>query len=266
MNNGLYEHLRVFVAIAQARSLTAASIATGIGQATISRQLQALEDYLGCRLFHRSTRSISLTEQGETYLPHALQILDMVSTADASVQDKKARLRGRIRVACSNGFGRKLLIPALPRWQQMHPDIKLELILSDQLSQVIEERVDLAFRLATLPDSNLVARPIGVSRRIVVASAAYLNKHGTVLEPAHLQKHQCILFAGAEHADVWRFNGPHGMSSTHVQGKLSLSTMDAIYDAVMASVLPSRQHGSGLGNCLMDRFVKSCQITRNRHK
>src|SRR5476649_1302046 len=156
MNNGLYEHMQVFAAIAQARSLTGASIATGIGQTTISRQLLALEKHLGCRLFQRSTRAITLTEHGEVFLRHTLRLLDGMSEAEASVQEQGAHLRGRLRVACSNGLGRKLLIPALPEWQRRHSDVQVELVLSDQVSQVIEERVDVAFRIAALSESNLV--------------------------------------------------------------------------------------------------------------
>jgi len=236
MNNGLYEHLAVFVAIAQARSLTGASIAIGIGQATLSRQLAALEQHLGCRLFYRSTRAIRLTEHGEAYLQYALRIMDLVNDAEVSVQDDKARLRGRLRVACSNGFGRKLLIPALAQWQQLQPEVQIELVLSDQVSPVIEERVDVAFRIAPLPESSLVARPLGISWRIVVASGDYLDRHGPVTEPAHLQRHQCLLFSGMDPAGIWPFTGPKGSASTHVHGRLTLSTVDALYDAVLAGL------------------------------
>jgi DNA-binding transcriptional ArsR family regulator len=121
MKNGLYEHLRVFVAIAQARSFTAASIRTGVGQTTASRQLAALEKHLGVRLLQRSTRSVTLTEQGEIYLQHALRMLEMNDEAEAALLDRGAQLRGRLRVACSNGFGRKLLIPTLERWMAQQP-------------------------------------------------------------------------------------------------------------------------------------------------
>ena len=161
MNNGLHEHLKVFVAIAQARSLTGASIATGIGQATISRQLAALERHLGCRLFQRSTRTISLTDRGEVFLQHALRILELTAQAEAAVQPQGAMLRGRIRVACSNGFGRRILIPTLAHWQRLHPQVEIELVLSDQVSQLIEERElldGLVVRL--LPDYTLPAQTI----------------------------------------------------------------------------------------------------------
>lgn len=236
MNNGLHEHLKIFVAIAHSRSLTGASIATGVGQATISRQLAALERHLGCRLFQRSTRSINLTERGEIFLQHALRILALTEKAEAAVQEPGAGLRGRIRVACSNGFGRKLVIPALASWQQIQPEVSVELVLSDRLSQLIEERVDVAFRIAPLRDSALIARPLGVFRRIVVASAAYLERHGPVATPAQLQHHQCLQYSGAEQPGVWQFAGPNGEVGVHTHSRLSFSTVDALYDAVLADL------------------------------
>src|SRR5476649_2788061 len=234
MNNGLYEHMQVFAAIAQARSLTGASIATGIGQTTISRQLLALEKHLGCRLFHRSTRAITLTEHGEVFLRHTLRLLEGMSEAEASVQEQGAHLRGRLRVACSNGLGRKLLIPALPEWQRRHSDVQVELVLSDQVSQVIEERVDVAFRIAALSESNLVARPVGSFERIAVAAPEYLQRAPPLTEPAHLEQHECILFSGMDDPDLWQFSGADGDAAVRVQGRLTLSSMDAIYEAVLA--------------------------------
>ncbi|HEX5682785.1 MAG TPA: LysR substrate-binding domain-containing protein [Ideonella sp.] len=236
MNSGLHEHIKAFVAIAQAGSLTGASISIGIAQATLSRQLAALEAHLGCRLFQRSTRAISLTEQGEVYLQHALRLLALNEEAESAVQQESARLRGRLRVACSNGFGRKLLIPALGQWMALHPQLRLELRLSDQLSQLIEDQVDVAIRIAPLQNSSLVARPVGVSRRIVVATPAYLRKHGPITSPAHLQQHQCLLFADAQQPGVWTFEGPQGKTSVRVDGRLMLSSVDALQDAVLCGL------------------------------
>lgn len=236
MNNGLLEHLEAFVAIAESGSVTAASIAMGATQATLSRQLAALEKHLGCRLLHRSTRAISLTQDGETYLQHALRMLELKREAESALQERGGRLRGRLRVACSNGFGRKILIPALRDWQKEHPQLSMELMLSDQLSQLVEDRVDVAFRMASLKDSNLVARPIGISRRIVVASPDYIRRHGRVETPEDLREHQCLIFTGAERPGVWDFKGSSGKVSVRVQGSLALSTVDALQDAVLAGL------------------------------
>jgi DNA-binding transcriptional LysR family regulator len=237
MNNGLLEHLEAFAAIAESGSVTAASIAMGTTQATLSRQLAALERHLGCRLLHRSTRAISLTHDGEIYLQHALRLLDLRREAESALQDPGGRLRGRLRVACSNGFGRKLLIPVLGEWQKEHPQLSMELMLSDQLSPLIEDRVDVAFRMAQLKESNLIARPIGTAQRIVVASPDYIRRHGRIRTPDDLPAHQCLIFTGTEHPGVWDFTGPDGkLASVRVQGRLALSTVDALQDAVLAGL------------------------------
>lgn len=236
MNNGLHEHLKAFVAIAEAGSFTTASIAMGIGQATLSRQLAALEKHLGCRLLNRSTRAVTLTDQGEIYLHHAQRMLQLNDEAEAAIQESAGRLRGTLRVACSNAFGRKLLIPSLPQWQEQHPQTHIELMLSDQRAHLIEDRVDVAFRLAPVEESTSIARPIGTSRRIVVASREYIKRHGAVREPNQLQRHQCIVFSGADRPRDWTFTAPEGETTVRVSGRLTLSTVDALQDAVLAGL------------------------------
>lgn len=235
MNNGLYEHLEIFLAIARAGSLTGASIATGIGQATISRQLAALEAHLGCKLFQRSTRAINLTERGEALLRHAERVADAMTEAQNAVQEK-GRLRGHIRIACTNGFAKMLLIPILPEWQTLHPEVSIELMVGDHLSQIIEERVDVAFRIGALPDSGLIARPIGSFEHIVVASRAYLQRHAPITRPEHLLGHQCLVYTGFEHPELWEFSGPEGQSAVRVPSRLRLSSFDSMYDAVQAGL------------------------------
>jgi DNA-binding transcriptional LysR family regulator len=236
MNNGLLEHIRAFVAIAQAGSITSASIVLNVGQATLSRQLAALEKHLGCRLLFRSTRALSLTDDGKAYLRHALRLLELNDEAEAAIQSSSARMRGRLRVACSNGFARKLLIPALAEWHVRHPLVHVELVLSDQLTQLVEDRVDIAFRTAPLQESGLVARAIGASRRIVVATPDYLRRHPPIRQPADLAVHQCIVFSGAERPNTWSFESGTGKVIVHVRGRLTLSTVDALQDAVLCGL------------------------------
>ncbi len=239
MKSGLLEHYRVFVTVAHSGSLTTAADVLGGGQPTISRQLAALERHLGCRLLHRSTRSLALTEKGRALLPHAEALLAAGDAALQAVHDPVHSLSGRLRVACSNAFGRRVLLPALPQWRRQHPQVQLELVLSDTLEPVVKAGIDLALRLGTPPSSGLVATRIGTSWSAAVASADYVRQHGLPQHPRELDRHDCITFKGAPR---WLFVDAAGHElAVPVHGHLAMSSMDALQDAVL----------SGLGIAMM---------------
>jgi LysR family transcriptional regulator for bpeEF and oprC len=243
MNGGYHEHLNSFVTIAKTGSLTRASVATGAGQSTLSRQLAALEKHLGCKLFHRSTRSIKLTEKGEIFLPHAERILQAAAAARELLHEGNAGFSGRIRVACSIAVARRLLIPALPRWQALHPAVSLDMAISDRVANIVEDQIDVAVRAGPLNNSSLIARPIGLMRRTAVASFDYLRKRQAPTEPEDLKRHDCIVFSGSAHPQQWDFVNARGTISVKVPSRLSVSTVDALYDVVRAglgiAVMPS---------------------------
>jgi DNA-binding transcriptional LysR family regulator len=242
MNTGLLEHYRVFVAIARAGSLTAAADVLGAGQPTVSRQLAALESHLGCRLLQRSTRFMSLTEKGRALLPHAEALVAAGEVALQAVKDHAPGLTGRLRVSCSNAVGRRVILPSLRAWQERHPLLELDLILSDALEPVVRKGIDVALRLGTPPPSNLVATRIGTSRSAAYASADYIARHGEPAHPADLAQHACITYAGVPSSGRWTFVDRAGREHTvPVAGRLSLSSVDALQDAVM----------NGLGIALM---------------
>ena len=243
MNNGYHEHLVAFVTIANSRSLTRASVATGIGQSTLSRQLAALEKHLGCKLFHRSTRSIKLTEKGEIFLPHAERILQAAADARDLVREANAAFTGRIRVACSIAVARRLLIPALPRWQALHPGVSIDMAISDQIASIVEDQVDVALRSGPLANSNLIARPIGLTRRIALGSFDYLRSRGSPVKCEDLKRHDCIVWSGADRPLRWDFTNTRETISVNVPSRLCVSSVDALYDAVRAglgiAIIPS---------------------------
>ena len=236
MNNGLLEHLQIFVAVAEAGSLTKASIKTGTPQATISRQLAALEKRLGCKLLRRSTRAVQLSVEGASYLQHALHMLQLNSEAEAALSDRVAGLKGSLRVACSNAFGRQLLIPALATWHRAHPHLQIELLMSDQISHLIAENVDVAFRLAPLKESRMVARTIATFDRVLVASKRYLQTHGPIRRLEDLRDQQCIIFSGGPQSKRWEFSSSAGIGRMDVHGWLSVSSLEAVRDAVLADL------------------------------
>ena len=264
MNSGYHEHLSAFVTIAKTQSLTRASAATGAGQSKLSRQLAALEKHLGCKLFHRSTRSIKLTEKGEIFLPHAERILQAAADARDLLHEGKAGFSGRIRVACSIAVARRLLIPALPRWQSLHPDLSLDMAISDRVSSIVEDQIDVALRAGPLTNSSLIARPIGLTRRIAVGSFEYLRSRGSPALPDDLKRHDCIVFSGAVHPQQWDFENARGTVSVKVPSRLSVSTVDALYDAVRAglgiAVMPSWFCKNALNDGSFVRILSDYQL------
>jgi DNA-binding transcriptional LysR family regulator len=264
MNSGYHEHLSAFVTIAKSQSLTRASAATGAGQSKLSRQLAALEKHLGCKLFHRSTRSIKLTEKGEIFLPHAERILQAAADARDLLHEGKAGFSGRIRVACSIAVARRLLIPALPRWQSLHPDLSLDMAISDRVSSIVEDQIDVALRAGPLTNSSLIARPIGLTRRIAVGSFEYLRSRGSPALPDDLKRHDCIVFSGAVHPQQWDFENARGTVSVKVPSRLSVSTVDALYDAVRAglgiAVMPSWFCKNALNDGSFVRILNDYQL------
>jgi DNA-binding transcriptional LysR family regulator len=244
--------------------LTRASAATGAGQSKLSRQLAALEKHLGCKLFHRSTRSIKLTEKGEIFLPHAERILQAAADARDLLHEGKAGFSGRIRVACSIAVARRLLIPALPRWQSLHPDLSLDMAISDRVSSIVEDQIDVALRAGPLTNSSLIARPIGLTRRIAVGSFEYLRSRGSPALPDDLKRHDCIVFSGAVHPQQWDFENARGTVSVKVPSRLSVSTVDALYDAVRAglgiAVMPSWFCKNALNDGSFVRILNDYQL------
>jgi LysR family transcriptional regulator for bpeEF and oprC len=264
MNSGYHEHLSAFVMIAKSRSLTRASAVTGAGQSTLSRQLAALEKHLGCKLFHRSTRSIKLTEKGELFLPHAERILQAAADAKELLHEGRAGFSGRLRVACSIAVARRLLIPALPRWQSLHPELSLDLDISDRIASLVEDQVDVALRAGPLANSSLFARPIGITRRVAVSSFDYLRTKGRPAEPNDLKQHDCVVYSGVANPHKWDFEHARGTVSVKVHSRLSVSTVDALYDAVRAglgiAVMPSWFCTNALADGSFVRFLSEYQL------
>lgn len=230
MKAGLLEHYRVFVAIARSGSLTAAADQLDSNQPTISRQLAALERELGAALFLRSSRSLSLSDAGRTLLPHAETLIATADAAAQALRDPAQALSGRLRVACSVAFARRVLLPALPAWQARHPQLKLELLAGDALLPVIKSGIDVALRLGEPADSNLVQTQLGASRSAVFGSARYLDLRGRPRTPAELASHACLLAPAT--ASPWRLANGEQEEAVVVRGSLTLSSVDLLRDAV----------------------------------
>ncbi|MEQ5776805.1 LysR family transcriptional regulator [Thalassospira sp. NFXS8] len=201
--------LECFRKIAERGSFAAAARDLNMSPGAITKQINALEDMLGIQLIARTTRRLSLTEAGETYLSRISLILDDMDDANETVRDLGHGPRGCVRIAAPTSFGVIKLAPAIARLLNTHPDLSVDLMLDDRLTDIIDEGFDIALRVSeTLADSSLIARRIGSYSRVLVASPAYLAKNNPITHPHDLLGHDCILFSSAQRTGLWHFTNP----------------------------------------------------------
>jgi DNA-binding transcriptional LysR family regulator len=199
--------MAAFVAVAELRSFTGAARRLGVSPPVVSRLIAALEKRLAIRLLQRTTRSVRLTDGGTRYLERARRILADVAEAEGAAQSEHTEPTGRLTLTASNLFGRLHVTPVLSRFRQRHPKVVAELILSDRNLNLVDEGIDLAVRIGPLGDSDLVARRVGATRRVVVAAPAYLARHRRLRAPADVAAHQVVQFTGLTPRPEWRFSG-----------------------------------------------------------
>ncbi|WP_426197350.1 LysR family transcriptional regulator [Massilia sp. DWR3-1-1] len=199
--------LDFFAVLARLHSLSGAARALGMTPPAASRRLAQMEARLGVRLVNRSTRTLSLTREGDIYLAHALAILADLRRMDEAVSGGAAALRGLLRVNATLGFGRTTIAPLLSAFARQHADIALELTLSDSPVDLVGDGVDLAVRFGAVPDQRLHARLLMSNRRYLCASPRYLERHGVPATLADLARHRCIVHRQNDDAHgVWRFS------------------------------------------------------------
>jgi len=208
MNNRAGE-MEVFVQAAQLGSFSAAGRKLGLSPSAVSKIVTRIEERLGTRLIVRSTRALQLTPEGDTYLQRARRILgDIEETERVVAGGAKAAPRGKLRVSASVGFGVRYVVPLVPEFLSRYPHVELDLSLTDGVIDLLEERADIAIRSGLLRDSTLKARKILESRRVVVASPDYLERHGVPQKPDDLDRHNCLLFNFRRGTEEWPFRDP----------------------------------------------------------
>lgn len=204
--------LRLFLRIAELGGVSAAAKDLSLSPASASARLAKLEEKVGFRLFNRTTRAVSLTTDGEAFLPYAQQIIETLETGLSKVKGQRSEVQGLLRMTMPGSFGRMYIIPALAEFQARHPLVKLDLRLSDEVLDVVEGAYDLIIRNARLADSRLIVRKLASDRRILVASPSYLEQHGVLSTPADLAEHQCVNLADRTQ---WKFENGQTVSVPH---------------------------------------------------
>ena len=219
--------MQCFVRAVETGSFSATARELGIGQPNVSRHIGSLESHLALRLFHRTTRQLSLTVEGERYYIEARRALDTIDEAE-SVARGEDEPRGLLRVSCSMVVGLLHVQPLIAPLLARYPHLEVELHLSDEYVDLVAERFDLAVRVGTLKSSLLVARQVGISERAVFASTEYLERRGEPVTPRDLMQHDCILNTRLPNGGLWPFVG----GEIAVQGRYHLNNHEAIVSAV----------------------------------
>ena len=226
--------MAVFRRVVEAESFSAVARETNMSQSTVSKHIASLEERLDTKLLNRSTRSLKLTEAGKEYYQHCIRILNDFQEAEASVGKGKIDPTGTLRISTSAAFGRTYIIPHLDEFLSDYPDINIDLMFGDEYTDLVKEGIDLAIRIGPLEDSSLIAKKIGSSPRVVVASPAYLVKHGRPKKPTDLIKHSCLYYSLQKSPDLWYFNSTQvGDESVRVNGRVKASSPDAVCDATL---------------------------------
>lgn len=224
--------LALFALIVQYGSMSRAAEHSGLSRSAVSKQLSALEAKLGLRLLQRSTRKLTLTEAGEKILDEAIHISDALENVETLSEGLRDSIRGRLKVSCSSGIGKTLLVPLLRQFYQEHPDVHVQLLLEDRSADLIDEQVDVAIRVGHLPDSAQIARRLGRMTWAVCASPAYLERNGTPKKPSDLLKHDCLVYCNSQNAlNNWPFVRANEEERIKVDGPLSINDSTALVQA-----------------------------------
>ena len=222
--------LAVLAEAAQAGSLAAAGRRLGITPMAASRRLAALEAELGVRLVHRTTRSLSLTPEGEAFLPHAQAMLEQEADGRAAVRPAQAGASGLLRITASVPFGRKIVTPMMARFLRANPDLRAELLLTDGVIDIAAQGIDLALRIGPLRDSSLVARRLADNPRGLYASPGYLGQYGTPIIMTDLGAHECVLLPGV---NQWTFERSGKPVQQRISGRFVADSFEALQQAAI---------------------------------
>lgn len=246
--------LESFVQVAEQASFSRAARQLGRSKATISKQVAELEATLGAQLLLRTTRKVRLTDIGQAYLARSRQLLSDLGDMEAEAQRSEAALHGVLRVAGPTTFADLYLAPALHAFMQQHPDLEIELTLTDEVVDLLSYPFDLAIRISQLEDSSLIARRLASSSVICCAAPAYLEHHGTPPAPQALAGHQLILDSNFRNPAVWRFRHRGAVQNVRVRGRLQVNSALVVRQLVLA----------GAGVALIPAFVVQDAIADGR--
>jgi DNA-binding transcriptional LysR family regulator len=225
--------LRSFVRVAETGSFSAVSREGQLSQSAVTRQIAQLEQHFKARLFHRTTRRLSHTDDGQSVLSHARQLLEMTDAMEATLIQQSQSPTGLVRLGTSIAGG-LVLAPRLPHLLARYPGLRVELVMRDQMTDMVEDRLDLEWRSGDIADASLVVRRVGDTGRAVVAAPSYLERYSTPAIPDDLADHICLIHSSLPDPLTWRFTGPDGPIAVRVDGAFIANDSVAVLRAARA--------------------------------
>lgn len=257
----------MFAKVAEEGSFAAAARALGVSVATVSRGVARLEERLGARLFNRTSRQLALTEFGTGIAEKASAIFRQAEETENAARELSVQPRGLVRLAVPMSFGLRWVAPLMPEFLQRYPEMQVDLHLSDATVDVVAQGFDAALRIAALPDSSLVAKRLCAVSQLVVASPAYLERHGRPQHPAELANRACLSYAYRARSDVWRFVNDAGDEvPVTPAGPLRVTNSDALLPTLLAGMaiaeMPEFIAGEYLADGRLEAILPGWHLTR----
>ncbi len=248
------DELEVFVTVVQDQGFSAAANRLGTTPAAVSRRVKSLEERLGVRLLHRTTRKIHLTEAGELYFREVRRLLGDLRAVEQQLEAVTAQPTGELRIVAPMSFGQRRLAPVVARFARAHPKLRVTLKLEDRETDVVSEGFDLAIRITYPSDSSLVARVIKPIPRYFCASPDYLERRGMPLTPTDLLHHDCLHYNVISERDEWTFGGPNGDETLVIKAAFCCNNGDVLAEAAI----------QGLGITLLPDFIVEDALSDGR--
>ena len=265
----VFASVKAFVAVADEGGFAKAARRAGAATSSVMRQVDALEEYLGTILLNRSTRNVTLTPAGEAYYVQAVRILSDLDDANRSVSERDGPPRGLLRVSLPVAFARLHVAPIVSEFLNSCPGMEFELLMTDNVVNLVEDRIDLAIRIGSLESSSLIARKLATNRRVVCASPEYIRTHGEPRVPAELAKHNCLTFSYSTGDRTWRFARAGQDQQVRVLGNLRANHSETLREAALAGLglilMPTWLIGGDLGQGRLRPVLTDWQANVGRH-
>jgi len=255
----LFSSIELFVRTIEVGNFSELGRQLQMAPSSISRQINALEEELGVRLLQRTTRKINLTEAGQIYYQKVSQILSDLDDAQLAITELQASPKGMLRINVAIPFGERNIVPLIPGFLALYPELKIDLSLEDRKIDLVEERVDLAIRIGRLDDSSIVARKLADNQFVICASPKYFEIHSYPKTPEDLTKHNCIINKNIYHSNAWQFSKGKSMQLISVSGNFQANSGGALYSAMLSNLgiaaLPTWYVGEDIKQGILERVL-----------